>query len=174
VNGVPWFWPGVVMAIIVGIALSAPAAGWLGIRRPVAWSLLVAVGIVLAATLTPLRAAFESGASSTMTCDFSRLGPAPFEDLTTVGDISLNVLLFVPLGAVIGLLPRSRRKLLVAAGAIALPFVIETAQLLAVGLGRGCQSADVIDNLSGLLVGLALGTVMGRLGPRSVVAPRTG
>jgi glycopeptide antibiotics resistance protein len=174
VNGVPWFWPGVVLAIIVGIALSAPAAGWLGIRRPLAWALLVAVGIILATTLTPLRAALETGASSTMTCDFSRLGPAPFEDLTTVGDTSLNVLLFVPLGTVVGLLPRSRRKLVVALGVIALPFAIETAQLLAVGLDRGCQSADVVDNLSGLLVGLALGTGMGWLASRSVVSGRTG
>ena len=40
-----------------------------------------------------------------------------------------------------------------------LPASIELIQLLVPPLGRECQSADVIDNLTGLVVGLAAGVV---------------
>ena len=41
--------------------------------------------------------------------------------------------------------------------AIASPFLIETTQLVLPILGRGCQSADVFDNLTGLLIGAVIG-----------------
>ena len=40
-----------------------------------------------------------------------------------------------------------------ALAAIALPFAIETVQFAVTPLVRACQSADVVDNLTGLLVG---------------------
>ncbi len=43
--------------------------------------------------------------------------------------------------------------------AIALPVAIETTQLVIPALERGCQSADVFDNLTGLVIGLVLGTL---------------
>jgi hypothetical protein len=43
--------------------------------------------------------------------------------------------------------------------AIALPFAIETTQMVVPVIERGCQSADVFDNLTGLAVGLAIGTI---------------
>jgi glycopeptide antibiotics resistance protein len=67
----------------------------------------------------------------------------------------------VPLGAAISLLPRSRRKAAIVVAAFALPFAIERVQLLAPLLHGGCQSADVIDNLTGLAIGLAGGVVAG-------------
>ena len=72
--------------------------------------------------------------------------------------------MFIPLGATIGLLPGSRRKAAIVIAAIALPFAIETTQLLAPALDRACESADVVDNLSGLAIGLVGGVVAGRLG----------
>ena len=75
----------------------------------------------------------------------------------------LNVLLFMPLGVSIAFMPRSRLKVAVLVAAIALPFAIETTQLLLPILDRGCQSADVIDNLTGLVLGLAGGSVAGLL-----------
>jgi glycopeptide antibiotics resistance protein len=72
--------------------------------------------------------------------------------------------MFIPLGATIGLVPRSRRMAVVLIAAIALPFAIETAQLLLPVLDRACESADVVDNLTGLFIGLSGGVVAGRIG----------
>jgi glycopeptide antibiotics resistance protein len=69
--------------------------------------------------------------------------------------------MFIPLGVTIALVPRSRRKVVVLIAAIALPFAIETAQLLLPVLDRACESADVVDNLTGLVVGLGGGVVAG-------------
>ena len=51
--------------------------------------------------------------------------------------------------------------------ALALPFAIEATQLVVIPLGRACQGADVIDNLTGLVIGLMAGAVLGRLRPES-------
>ncbi len=67
------------------------------------------------------------------------------------------MLLFVPLGITLGSLPWSRRSLATVAAAFLLSVVIESFQLLVPVLGRGCQSADVIDNTMGLVIGLTVG-----------------
>jgi len=43
--------------------------------------------------------------------------------------------------------------------AIALPFAIETTQLLVPWLHGACQSADIVDNVAGFVLGLGIGTV---------------
>ena len=90
-------------------------------------------------------------------------------DLLRLDEASLNVLLFVPLGVSIALLPRSRLKAAIVVVAIALPFAIEAAQLVVLWLDRACESADVVDNLTGLAIGLGGGIVARRLaaGPGS-------
>ena len=40
-----------------------------------------------------------------------------------------------------------------------LPLLIEVGQLLITPLDRACQSADVFDNLTGLVLGFALGAI---------------
>lgn len=97
------------------------------------------------------------------TCDLSRIGLASWRELSHLDDASLNILLFVPLGISIGLCPRSRAKLIVLTGAFVLPAAVELIQLVAVSLGRECQSADVVDNVFGLLLGLLAGSVAGRI-----------
>jgi len=67
----------------------------------------------------------------------------------------------VPLGVVIGLLPCSRRKAALLVAAVALPFVVEGLQLVVTALDRACESADVADNLTGLVLGVALGSLAG-------------
>ena len=73
--------------------------------------------------------------------------------------------MFIPLGFAIAMVPRSRRKAAVLAAAVALPFVIEATQLVVTPLGRACQSADVVDNLTGLVLGLVAGAVVAWLAP---------
>ena len=156
----PWLLPGIFVASILSALLSAGAGRAFGVRQVVAWVLLVSLGVIIAATLTPLRGAFAGDVGSG-TCDLSRLGPASIDELRTDRDAVLNILIFVPFGFAIGLLPRGRRKAAVVALAIALPFAIEAIQLLVPALARGCQSADVADNLVGLMVGIAVGALVG-------------
>jgi hypothetical protein len=156
-NNVPWFWPGVLVSLLVGVMLAIPLGHAFRVRPLLAAVLLVSFGSILAATLTPLRDALESGAIGTGICDFSRVGPPPLEYLGYRNDVSLNIALFIPLGLGIGLVGNRRLTGILLLAAIALPFVIETIQLLAPVLARGCQSSDVIDNLIGLSIGLALG-----------------
>jgi glycopeptide antibiotics resistance protein len=114
----------------------------------------------VSAALTPLRGSFNFAAVGG-TCDLSRMGLAPLHELLHIDDTSLNILMFIPFGTAVGLLGRSRQMAVLIVVAIALPFVIELTQLLVPALERGCQSADVIDNLTGLALGLVFG-VLGR------------
>ncbi len=162
-SNIPWFFPGVAVSLVIGVLGARAAAGFLSAPRPAAGLLLASAGVIVAATLTPFRDAFIPGTPQSMACDFSRIGLAPLAELTFRGDTSLNVLLFIPFGVALGLIPNSPRKLAVAAIAFAMPFAIELTQLLVPILARGCQSADVFDNLTGLVLGLALGSPVGWL-----------
>ena len=151
---VPGFLPGLaVAAVVTGIA-----APWLGhhllIRRAHAAVIILSLGAIAAATLTPLHG-WPDFASPPLPCDLSRVGLAPLRHLVGLNDTSLNIVLFAPLGAALALVRRARWRLL--ASAAALPFLIETVQLVVPPLARGCQSADVIDNLTGLVLGASLG-----------------
>ena len=44
-----------------------------------------------------------------------------------------------------------------------MPFLIEAVQLVATPLGRVCQSGDVVDNLTGLVIGLVAAAAYLRL-----------
>jgi glycopeptide antibiotics resistance protein len=160
----PWLWPGIAIALVVSIVASGAVGRTLRVARPVAWLMVLSLGVILAATMTPQWEALAFGAQGSSSCDFSRIGLAPLRELLRFDDTSLNVLMFVPLGATIGLLPRSRRTAAVVIAAIALPFAIETIQLLLPVLDRACESADVVDNLTGLVLGLGGGVAAGWLG----------
>jgi glycopeptide antibiotics resistance protein len=159
----PWLLPGVAISVAIGFAASGAVGRALRAGRPVAWVMVLSLGIIVAATLTPQWEALEFGARGPGYCDFTRIGLAPLRELFSVNDSIGNILMFIPLGATIGLVPRSRRKAAIVIVSIALPFVIETVQLLVPALDRACESADVVDNLTGLAIGLAVGAVAGRL-----------
>jgi hypothetical protein len=159
----PWFLPGVAISVAVALQVGGRVGRALAIRQATARALIVSLGIILSATLSPLRGALDIGAVGTGSCDISRIAVAPLRELFAVNDTSLNVLLFMPLGVTIAFIPRSRLKVVLAVAAIALPFAIETIQALVPALARGCESADVVDNLTGLAIGLAGGLVAGRL-----------
>lgn len=158
---IPWLLPGLAASLVMAYLLSGPVRRTFRSGRFLSWTLIVSLGMILSATLTPSREAIDSGAAGARICDFSRIGLAQVQEYFQFGDTSLNVLLFFPFGAAIGLLPRSRRKTAIVVGAIALPFAIEATQLLVARLDRACESADVVDNLSGLMIGLAGGVMAG-------------
>jgi VanZ family protein len=159
VAAVPFSVVAAVIAVIAALALAPRVALWLRARRWLALLLLLGIGLVLAATIVPDADAF-AGIPSDGTCDLSRLGIAPIGELTTVTTTSLNVLLFLPLGVAVAWLPKARRSVLVLAFALSLTFLVEGIQLLVTELGRGCQSADMIDNLMGLMIGLGIGLMI--------------
>lgn len=159
----PWFVPGVAVSAAVSLAAGGRIGRVLGARRAVGAMLIFSLGIIVSATLTPLRGTLDFDTVVRGSCDFSRMGLPPLSELRGLTDTSLNVLLFIPLGLSVALLPRSRRAVAVIVAAIALPFAIEATQLLLPALARGCESADVVDNLTGLAIGLAGGIVAGWL-----------
>jgi hypothetical protein len=159
---IPWFWPGTALTLVIGLAFGDRVARALRTRPVIGIGLLVATGIIVSATLTPGREALESGAIGAGSCDVTRIGLASLTDLIAFKETTLNVLLFVPLGVAISLLPSSRWKALLAVGAAASPLAIELVQMLVPSFDRACESADVVDNLAGLGLGLALGALAGR------------
>jgi VanZ family protein len=174
VSVLPWLVPCLVFALVVGTLASGRVARWLGVRRPLAWVLLMSAGVILAGTLTPLPGGSRLDFPPVGSCDLSRIGLAPLDQLHWPGDVLGNIIMFIPLGFAIALVPRSPRKAAVLILAVALPFAIETTQLLVAPLGRGCQSADVVDNLTGLFIGLAVGAVVARLAPTLARAAQPG
>jgi VanZ family protein len=156
-NVLPWLLPGLIVSILVGFVLGRRVGRVVLAPPSVGWGLVVGFGLVVSATLTPLRGGLDLGTMGVGTCDFSRLGLAPLQELLRIGDTSLNVLLFIPLGFAVGMVPGSRRRNVLAAIAIVSPAIIESTQMLLPVLGRGCQSADVVDNLTGLVLGWVIG-----------------
>jgi hypothetical protein len=163
-DDLPWFVPGVGVSMAIAVLACGPLGKLLGVPRPVSWAILVGFGMIVSATLTPLHGALDFDAVGIGTCDLSRVGPAPIADLLQVDDASLNVALFIPLGLAIGWVRASRPRAALILASIALPFGIETIQALAPILDRGCQSADIVDNLTGLVIGLGIGTGLRFLG----------
>ncbi len=149
----PWLVPGTLAFAVIGVFASAPLARVLRSRRAVSWLIIVSVAAIAFATLTPLYGTFETGPAGSTGCNLSTMSLVTLADFAHHDDRSRNVLLFIPLGLSLGLLPRSRRSLVLVVGAIALPFAIEGTQALLPLLHRSCESGDVIDNLTGLALG---------------------
>jgi glycopeptide antibiotics resistance protein len=156
-GGHPPIVPGIAIALLLALVLSGWVARRLGSRRLTAWLLLATLGVILAVTLTPSRWALEYGVAGSVTCDLSRIGPASLAVYLRFNDPTLNILLFIPLGVLIGGLDRRQHRRPLMVGAALLPFAIESLQAVVVPIGRACQGGDVFDNLAGLVVGLAIG-----------------
>jgi VanZ family protein len=156
----PWFLPGLATTTVIALAVAGPVARRLRTESWIAFLLVMSVGAVLAATIPPDAGEFSGRPSAASRCDFERIGLAPLSEYLHLGDTSLNVILFVPLGLAVGLLGRSPATARVLVAVLALPLAIEAIQSLAPMLGRGCQSRDVVDNLVGLGIGLALGVLL--------------
>lgn len=168
----PFLAPGIGLALVLAVLASSFLGRWLRTRRSVAAVLILSAGIVMAATVTPLSAAAQ-GSETMRSCDLSRIGPAGWGVFSRPSDELANILLFIPLGVTIALLPQSSRRMAALAVAFLLPFMIETLQLVASPLGRSCQSADVVDNLTGLMVGILAGSPIERLARRRLGATPT-
>lgn len=154
-RAMPLFVPAIVVATAAAVVLwivvrrrGLPAPAWL------AWSLW-AVAVALSATVLP-----SSDELMRRTCALSMTVPRATE-LLTVGQESLNIALFVPLGLGVGLAPptwRARAGL----AALSLPVAVELTQYLVPSIGRSCQIGDVVLNVVGIVIGAAAGLATAR------------
>ena len=155
----PGLIPGIALSIALAFVLCIPVGRALGIASLNAWLLVFGFGLIVAATLTPSREALAEGVNGTGVCDLSRFTPASIDQILSYDEISLNVFLFIPLGIAIGFVPPRSYLLELIVVAATLPILIETIQLIVTQLDRACQSGDVVDNLTGLAIGLIVGLV---------------
>jgi VanZ family protein len=161
----PWVVPGtLVLLAVASVAALVLAERW-RTRRWVLAALVMAAGLPLLVTISP-SATLEGAVATSSAC---ALGwpqlPAPGQ-LTGLSATSLNLVLFAPLGLLLPLLGRASVRRATIGVALGLPFLVEAAQRLVPALGRSCQVDDVALNLTGLLVGLAIGTAVARVGRR--------
>jgi glycopeptide antibiotics resistance protein len=153
----PLVYPALLVTAIVAVLGASWTARRTGLSRLMAGLLLFSLGAVLVITLTP---GIGGPLSTSITCEGLDRAP-PLSDLWSLtNENGQNVLLFVPLGLFIGLIPR--RNVLVGAGAAAaaLPFAIEGIQALLPAFARSCQAWDVVENLLGLAIGLVIGSLL--------------
>ncbi len=167
--GIPFFLPVVIAAIL----LAAVNSAWIGrLLQAPAWSIFAiacSLGLVVATTLTPSAPALAGLDPSAW---FSQPGRWCFRDdgfappslwrLGFINETSLNVALFVPLGASCLTLRRWEHVVIAALLGVCVPIGVELTQYAVPTLGRICTTADISANLTGLGVGLALGALFVR------------
>jgi glycopeptide antibiotics resistance protein len=143
---------------LASIFISRSVAEKLAMSRALGFALVFWLGVILSATMTPSISGMADPDRVMAWCDLSRIGPPSIGQFDTLNDVSLNVLLFVPLGVLVSARTRHRGKALL--WATALPLLIEGVQFFGAAIGRECQSADVFDNWTGLLLGYLGGTAL--------------
>lgn len=150
-------------ALILAVPLSFLVSRWLssstGVSRLLAFALMMALGVVLAATLTPRAETGWSG--HVLMLDLERLS---FERLTGVNETSLNVLLFVPLAFLATLIDSRHLRRRVLLGVWLCPLAVELVQAVFPGLGRiGFVLSDALANMLGVAIGVTIGVTVRRL-----------
>ncbi|MEC3994973.1 VanZ family protein [Actinacidiphila sp. DG2A-62] len=139
-----------IIALIISVSFAALGL-WLSRTftrsKRVGWTGAgAAFGMLISATLTPAK--HSSGYSGT--CTISK----NFLDAVGTEQWSMNLLLFVPLA--LFLMFAGASCLSVVTGSLLLSVAIEVAQASISGIGRACDSDDVIANTSGAIVVAAL------------------
>ncbi|MGH2511271.1 MAG: VanZ family protein [Candidatus Limnocylindrales bacterium] len=157
IGNTPLLVPGVAIAVIVGVGLAPAVATRTGLSPLLAGMLVFAIGAIVAITLTPGSGAGFFGRSW---CGGLFPAPRPGQLISLSSEHGLNVALFVPLGILIGLIPRARPFAIVAIAALAMPIVIEWIQYSVPRLDRICQTWDALENLIGLAIGLGIGVTI--------------
>jgi hypothetical protein len=165
VNGLAWFWPSITVAFAMSAVLSSGVARLLRIDRGLAQFLVLSIGLVVAATLSPIRAPIGVDLTALRGCDFGRRWLATLPELTSWSPVTLTIAAFLPAGVAIALLPPSIRSAIVALSVAALPVAIEVIHYLVPVLARACKSGNAIDGWAGLGIGL-VGGIAVRVGLR--------
>jgi hypothetical protein len=160
VNGLIWFWPGVAVAVAMSWLLAPVVGRALRIDRRLAWLLVFSIGLIVAATITPIRPPIGIDLTIHRNCDFGRRWFATIPEVTAWTGSTLHIGAFVPAGVAIALLPISLRSAIVVVCVAALPGAVEALHFAVPELARACKSADAIDGLTGLATGMIAGLVI--------------
>ncbi|MDQ1248231.1 MAG: VanZ protein [Actinomycetota bacterium] len=141
--------------VVIAVLLAVPLARLLRsnplVTGLLAMSLLSVVALSLAPSTTLQAAAGVCLRPVTLPVGRQILWPS---------DLTANVLMYLPLGvAVVWLRPTSVRLVAVVA-ALLVPPVIELTQKEVLVINRQCSLSDIIGNEVGLLVGMAVGSVL--------------
>jgi len=133
------------MAVLVAPVLHLPR--W----RLALWTVAVSV---------PLAYTWSATAASPLT-DFCATGVTPWLDwnLVTRREVIANLLLFLPAGFAVAVLPQAR-WLPALLATLAAPVVVELVQAVHKPLNRACEFGDIINNISGAILGFALGSAV--------------
>lgn len=153
----PLLVPGVAIALIVAVWLAPSTAARTGLSPFLAGMLVFAAGAIVAITLAP---GSGEGVFGGTWCGGVRPPPRLGQLVSLSSEHGLNIALFVPLGVLIGLIPRARPFAIAAIGAGAMPIVIEWIQYSVPRLDRICQTWDALENLMGLAIGLGVGVAV--------------
>jgi len=155
---VPWLPFGVLVAVVV----FAPFVGVVLVRLPRTTLVLAVLALlaVLGLTLYP-----EGTPSASVGCSAGLPYLSP-----RAGESIANVLLVVPVVFLAGL--RSGRPLLAVAAGVGLSAGIEAVQAVVLGIGRACDTSDLITNAIGAVLGGLLALAALALARRRSVARR--
>lgn len=148
----PLVLPAVVVAVATALILMNSASRALRLARWQSFVLLASTGGVLALTLTPAR--------------FRSWGAASISDV----EVLLNVMMFVPIGFIVALVPHDRYRWALALVAVLMPFGIEALQNFVHVLNRYPRWIDIAANVAGVLAGFGVAAVLRRV--RSPGEPR--
>ncbi|WP_162460182.1 MULTISPECIES: VanZ family protein [unclassified Mycolicibacterium] len=160
VEALPWVIPGMAVTAVIACAAAGRVARRARTESWIAFVLIMSVGTVLAATLTPANGPIRDEYPPLGRCNFSRIGPVHLSAYLQFDKPGLNVILFLPLGLALGLLGRSPATARLLLAAAALSPTIESIQSLLPMFGRGCATGDVVDNVLGLGIGFTLGALL--------------
>ncbi|WP_193604914.1 VanZ family protein [Nocardioides dongkuii] len=170
VGGIEVMLVGAVLSGLVCLVLGGllgPRVGWI-----TAWSLaglLWSLAVIACLTLIPAEAnpGVVSAESRMDTCSWDIGGPAPDGFwIFSGGQRLLNTVAFVPSGALLVLLASRWRAAVVILVPIGLALLaaysaaIERTQLELARIDRACDVTDVVDNVTGAVLGVLLGGVL--------------
>ncbi len=147
---------GLALTVLVVAAASLPLARRLRVPPLDVAAWLTALGVVLSVTLTPRPV--TSAADGV--CALGHWSPVGVGNLLAFDQRAANVVLLVPLALLSGLVRDRRLARAALLTTAALPLLIEAVQYAAPALGRVCDSADLLDNLTGVAVGAGIGLLV--------------
>ncbi|MEJ2353947.1 MAG: VanZ family protein [Anaerolineales bacterium] len=153
-------WSGLGVALILIVFSVAAGAAYYGVLVRNGWESWATLGasIALAGALVVTLVPSEFGEERIVHCVIAMPTTLGLFDLPAITQESLNALLLLPLGFFSVLAaPRARTAVL---PVVITPIFIEVIQALIPALDRVCSSQDVINNVSGGLLGVALGALL--------------
>ena len=165
-SNLPLLFPALAVGLVLAVLASQPLGRALEMPAWAAFTLVASIVLVVAVTLTPRReTAGAVDLFASVPATESPVGPELWRwpwQWWPVDDRTLNIALFVPLGLAVGLVGRRRARRVLAVLALVSPLLVEGTQHVVNWLARDSQWQDVVDNATGVIIGLVIGVLIRR------------